>query len=382
MRSLLSLVVVGIVVPLAAQSVPHLDAAVVPGRLDTRITRCAPGALAALVLGFAPAALPLPGGAVLGVDPVCVVGLTFADALGMAVIGLQFPPGQGAGLQFLAAGLTYDVQQPLEAPGALQATPAHSLRMPAVGDVADLVVLFGQSNAEGSAALAELPVALRGPLPNLRVWNDVAAAWQPLEGGYNNQLFPLVPRVGPEMGMAEAAALLPSPTWLVKFAVAQSSLGPTPGPWSEWGAAAGELLPELLRRISVASAALRSVGLVPNVRLVAMMQGETDALDPALAQAYAGHLADLVVALRAELATRGLVGADPVQFRFGLVAPHLEQLGFVATAAVRAAQQAVAASLPDCATVETAALALQPDQVHFALGGLLALGRAFLVGLH
>ena len=382
MRSLLSLVVVGIVLPLAAQSVPHLDAAVVPGRLDTRITRCAPGALAALVLGFVPAALPLPGGAVLGVDPVCVVGLTFADAVGTAVIGLQFPPGQGAGMQFLGAGLTYDVQRPLEAPLALQVTPARSLRMPAVGDAADLVVLFGQSNAEGSAALTELPVALRGPLPNLRIWNDVAAAWQPVEAGYNNQLFPLVPRVGPEMGMAEAAALLPSPTWLVKFAVAQSSLGPTPGPWSEWGAAAGELLPELLRRITVASAALRSVGLVPNVRLVAMMQGESDALDPALAQAYAGHLADLVVALRAELATRGLVGADPVQFRFGLVAPHLEQLGFVATAAVRAAQQAVAASLPDCATVETAALALQPDQVHFALGGLLALGRAFLVGLH
>lgn len=379
MRSLLLLIVVS-AMPLAAQFDPDLRFAIVPDRLDAKITGSSPGAFVGLVLGFepAPVPVPLPGGAVLLITPLVMPVMGIADLFGNTSLSVRFPAGSGAGLVFLAQAVVSDANLGIGATEPLRVTPVRQARVPCPGEVAELVVLFGQSNAEGSAPLAELPAHERGSHPGLRIWNDVVGQWQPLVPGENNMLFPQVPRVGPEIGMAAIAALQAQPVWLVKFAVAQSSLGPSPGPYSEWGPGAGELYGELLRRIDAAALGVRALGLVPRVRLVCMMQGESDSLDPVLAAAYSGNLDALLRQLRADLLLRGLQGTAPPRLRLGLVQTGLQRVGFSAAEVVRAAQWAVAGQLSDCKALETNALQVEADRVHFALGGSRELGRAFL----
>jgi len=270
-----------------------------------------------------------------------------------------------------------DLQLPLGMPGALAVTPMRELRVPELGAVADIVVLFGQSNMEGRAATAELPAELRGPMPAARIWNDVAAAWQPLTAGVNNTTFQGPDWTGPEMALANELCRGTSVTYFVKFAVGHTSLGPTPGPWNEWDCRAGELYAELLRRIDAACGAARALGLQPRVRAICMMQGENDAVDPLLAAGYRARLADLVTQMRADLLSRQLTNAAGAPFVLGLVNRTLLQLGAVGVDVVRAGQLAVVGELPRCAAVETTGMALQPDGVHLSTAGVCALGRAF-----
>ncbi len=379
MRSLLLSAVVS-AMPLAAQFDPDLRLSCVPDRLDAKITGANPGAFVGLVLGFesAPVPLPLPGGAMLNITPLSMPVIGVVDPFGNTSFGLRIPVGSGAGLVLLAQAIVSEMASGLGAAAPLRTTLVRQARVPNPGEVAELVVLFGQSNAEGSAPLAELPAHERGSHPSLRIWNDVVAQWQPLVIGENNMLFPQVPRVGPEIGMAAIAAAQAEPVWLVKFAVGQSSLGPSPGPWTEWGPGAGELYGELLRRIDASALAVRALGLVPRVRLVCMMQGESDSLDPVLAAAYAVNLEALLRQLRADLLQRGLQGEAPPRIRLGLVQASLERVGFSAAKVVREAQQAVASQLSDCRALETNSLQVEADRVHFALAGSRELGRAFL----
>jgi len=304
--------------------------------------------------------------------------MAVADADGNAVLTVRFPAGQGAGMPFLVQALALDQALTLGSPGALQITPLRNAQIPTAGEEVDVVVLFGQSNAEGMATLAEVPVALRGAHPCIRIWNEAQSAFEPMQPGYNNTLFPLQMRVGPEIGMVEMALHLPRPVWLVKVALGQSSLGPNPGPWNEWGPQAGELYGEMVRRIGAAANAIRQLGLVPRVRLVCMMQGESDAIDPGLAQAYAGNLSDLITQMRSDLDVLDCQGKDVAWFRIGLVSPRLARVGFTEIGVVRLAQRAVALATERSDTVETRTLELAPDGVHFAFSALHELGREFL----
>jgi hypothetical protein len=376
MLAALSLALCAGVSPLA-QSAPALTAVSVPGRTEARITGAQPDALVAFVLGLEPASIPLPGGALLGVSPPTIAGVAFADALGHGALASVFPTTAARGLSFFGQGVVFAPAEPTPI-APLLVTPVRALRVPALDEPVDLVVLFGQSNAEGGAPRTGLPASLVGPLPALRTWNDAAGAWQALEAGVNNALFAGGMWVGPEMGIAEAAAAAPRPLWLVKLALYSTTLGPNPGPWNEWGANAGELYAELLRRIDAAAAGARSLGLAPRVRLVCMMQGESDALDPVLAASYARYLDQFVRRMRADLAARGLDAGTAVPFRIGLVSSQLITAGFVSIPAVRAAQQQVAAALPACTVIDTSGLPLEPDGVHFSLPGVLQLGRAFV----
>lgn len=357
-----------------AQLPPNLRLAALPDRLDARVEAAAPGSLVALTLGLAGGATPLPGGSVLGLVPLSVPAMAFADSFGNALLTVHFPLGQGAGLAFLAQAIVLEAG----AAGALQVTPLREGRLPQVGEEADIVVLFGQSNAEGLAPLAAVPAALRGAQPRIRVWNDAQGQFEPLQAGVNSMLFPMQQHVGPEMGMVEIANELPQLVWLVKVGVSQSSLGPMAGPWNEWGSNAGELYPELVRRIAAAAEAIRALGLVPRVRLVCMMQGETDALDPILATAYRVNLQHLIAQMRTDIAVLGCVGKQVPWFRVGLVDLELGPVGFRQVRAVRAAQSEVALTTARCDLVETTGYELAPDHVHFALTGLRELGRTFL----
>lgn len=358
-----------------------LPASLQHGRVELRLSAAAPNGTVVAVLGFEHAAVALPGGAILGLNPLLVPTLGLANATGRADLSWSFPAAGGTGLAFLAAAIALDPTQVWGSPQSLQVTRVLPMQVPATGSHADLVVLFGQSNAEGHADTADLPNGLQGPQPRLRIWNDYTSAWEALHAGRNNQLIPDVPRFGPEVGFCIAANSATAPIWLVKCAVSQSSLGPMPGPWNEWGPAAGELYPELLRRIDAAAKGIRSIGLEPRVRLICMMQGETDAIDATSAAAYGARLVDLLQSLRADLAARQLIGSSTVAFRVGLVSPLLPPQVFSYSDLVRAGQRSTAATLAHCEVVETGSLELHADLVHFAAAGLLSLGRLFALGL-
>lgn len=357
-----------------------LRAAVVPGSTELAVSGARPGDPVVAFLGVRGVRTPLPGGAVLDLAPDVVAGYALADAFGNACFRVGFPAGRSPGEPFLAQAIS---AQPaaVGAPVGYSVSALRRLRVPAPGDLADVYVLFGQSNAEGYADTAGLPTSLRGPLPGGRIWNALATAWQATRAGVNNTTLCAPTFCGPELTLLDELAGDGRVVFLVKFAVGQTSLGPNPGPWNEWGPNAGELYGELLRRFDDAIAALRRDGLRPRVRGLCMMQGENDAMTAAAAAAYGPLLRGLVERLRTDLGSRDVGAGDGTPFVFGLVDAHLPPAVFPAAAQVRAAQTAVARQVPGCAVVETTGLPRQGDGVHLDAVGVGKLGRGFAAAL-
>jgi hypothetical protein len=353
---------------------PELIAVAYPDGIEAALPPIAAPSLACLVVGPLVAGLSLPGGAPLAVMPQAVGGVV---VLGPGVATQRLGVGSSAAM---APGAACGVQAVLldVATGRLSTSQAQRLCMPAVADEADLVLLFGQSNGEGAVPIGELPPALRREQPFTRIWNDQSRRWEALLAGHNGSSYVAAPWCGPEMGIAMAAEAQRRPVWLLKLAIGPSSLVPTPGPWSEWNAPAGELYAELLRRVDEAAAAVRALGLVPRLRTVCMMQGESDALDLALAADYQIHLRTLVRQLRKDLGDHGVAAAAAAPFQVVLVDRRLARVGFRAVGFVREAQQCVMAAEPDCHALDPSSLPLRADGIHFALPAVLALGSAFL----
>ncbi|MBM4063440.1 MAG: sialate O-acetylesterase [Planctomycetes bacterium] len=363
---------------LAAQFAPELQVAALPGGLEARVQHATPGALVALLLGLEHAATPLPGGALLALAPAAVQPHALADQHGNATFPVPIPGSAPGVTSLLAQALVFDPAPVANGPFGLQATGLLPVTLHRAGDVADVVVLFGQSNAEGFAPLAGLPGGLRGPLPLLRTWNPYHARWEALHAGVNNMLVPQAQRAGPELGLASALAGADRPVWLVKMALPQTALGPWPGPWNEWGPRAGEIYPLLLAHVAAATGALRATGLVPRVRLVALVLGECDSLDSGLAQQFGDNLAELAIALRGDLAAADLVGDEPPWFCPAVLPAALFQLGFSHVELVRGATTALAGILPRVRPIGMDELPMLGDGVHLSLEGVLRLGAAFL----
>jgi hypothetical protein len=353
-----------------------LRIAATPGSTEALVQLAPPQALVAVVLGTRAGTLLLPGGLSLAVAPEVVAGIAFADAGGQAFLIAHVPVGSAAGLRFLAQAIALDPTRAAHAPGAIAVSAVHHVAVPAPGADADVYLLFGQSNAEGSATTAALPAGLQAPQPHGRIWNDTAGAWQALQPGTNGTTLVAFGRCGPETTLLDGLTGDDRTVHLLKFAVTQASLGPSPGPWNEWNPAADELYGELLRRLDRACSRLRAHGLRPVVRGICMMQGETDAIDATLAGIYGERLVHLVGHLRGRLAQRGLAtdATRPIPFVCGLVSPRLPAAVFAHTHAVRLAQRQAAGMLPATAVVETSRLTLQADRVHFDTAGVAGLG--------
>lgn len=346
------------VAPLAAQAVPRLQVAALPDRFEARVSQAPPGAAIALALDR---------------EPPAWTGAMVADPDGVAFARLPYPPGYGPGSTLVAQAIVSDGGPA----SAGLATAPRTVEIPRAGEEAAMIVLLGQSNAEGYARIEHLRADLRGPHPLLRIWSHGALEWQPAEAGVNSHAIGS-PFFGPEIGIAAGVVARSRPVWLVKFTVSASAFGPLAGRWNEWAVGANELYPILLLRIDAAAAALRRLGYAPRVRLVCTMQGETDSLFPELALAYGQHLLTFCEELRSDLRARDLVGRDDPVIRIGLVSPVLLRLGVPGVDTVRRAQLAVARALPRCETVETADLDLAPDRIHFSAVGVLRLGRRYV----
>jgi hypothetical protein len=201
-----------------------------------------------------------------------------------------------------------------------------------------------------------------------------------MENGVNTRTYGPTTWCGPELTLGEGLTAAGETIYLVKCAFAMTALGPTPGPWNEWGLQAAELYAILRFRIDRACAAARASGLTPRIRGIFMMQGESDATDAAQASAYGELLAMLVHGIRRDLVRAGLaVAAEPIPFVIGAIDPLLPASHFPFVPTVREAQRQVAIATPRCAWVETLRFGLRSDGVHFDTAGVMALGAAMAV---
>ena len=356
-----------------------LTAVAVPGRVDARVDGAAPGAIVGCVIGAQMGDQPVLPGLTLGILAPELLGLALADGDGRALFAAAFAPASLRGLTFFAQGISLDLAAPLTA--SADRSPVRSVSVPALGDRAEIVVLFGQSNAEGHADGAALPASLRGALPRCRIWDEAGSEFAAMQHGVNTRSYGPSLWCGPELTLATAIAERVGTVYVVKFALPATALGATPGPWNEWGADADELYRILLVRIDNAAARLRADGLLPRVTGIVMMQGESDATDAALAAGYRANLTQLVRKFRGELVGRGLGDAEPVPFVCGAISRSLPASSFPFVDQVRNAQFAVAAELPRCLCVDTRGLLMQSDGVHFDTAAALELGRRLAAAL-
>lgn len=279
------------------------------------------------------------------------------------------PPAPAAGQPGPTARFTPSpgvTASPTRSPSPL-AAPSATTHPTALPPACRLFVLAGQSNMGGRGRYDALPPGDSGILPaNVRL---VAVALdvhlQPLPGGF-----------GPELGLARALApAYPGETLLlVKYAVDASSLLDWAPDWDpaaaaltghpEFGALYGELLALVAR-----ATAQGQVGHGCRPAAVLWMQGERDALVPEAGAAYEANLAALVRALRADLEEPAL------PFLVGHVDPPADR--YPAAGAVRAAQEAVARTLPGVYLVDTQGLSRHADGLHYDTAGQLELGRRF-----
>lgn len=357
-----------------------LTVVAVPGRTDVRVTGAQPGQVIGVAMGRAPGHAVLPGGVTLAIDDPQLLGLATVDGNGIASLQSQFPVESARGESFLTQAWIWPTE-PKDAGAAVRVSTVQSSRVPELGAAADVYVLFGQSNAEGHALSAGLPGALRGPLPRCRIWNELRQAFEPMQDGVNTRTLSPLDWCGPELTLGTGLAAGGAVVHLVKVAVADTTLGPSPGPFSEWSPAAHELYAVLQQRLAAACARLAADGLTPRFRGVCMMQGESDALSEALAHAYGERLGTLFAQLRNDLDALTPGSGGPVPIVFGRIHRALPSSFFPFVAAVRAAQDAVAHDLPGCAIVETSGLTLGPDGVHLDTAGVMALGNAFAAAL-
>jgi hypothetical protein len=350
-----------------------LAVAVVPGRLEARVDAAPAQGLVGLVLGQQSGSLPLPGGRSLGIADSGMLAIGWANAAGVATVGAQFPINSLRGATFLLQAWSWNTALPLGAPNAVAVSAVFPAQVPPMNAVADVFVLFGQSNAEGHADANGLPAALLGPQPRCRMFEAHTDSFTALEQGVNTRSYGAAGWCGPELTLAAGLSRTVRTAYLIKFAFPGTTLGPAPGPWNEWGAGAGELYALLLARIAAACTVLQADGLTPRVRCVFMMQGESDATSPALAQGYEPLLRDLIHQLRTDLMRAGSTTELALPFVVGVISGRLPAPSFPGVAMVRSAQLA-AATLPGCAAVDTAPCSLLPDQVHFDQAGVLRLG--------
>ncbi|MBL8723950.1 MAG: hypothetical protein JNK49_07885 [Planctomycetes bacterium] len=368
------------VAPIGPEPVLQIRAAVVPGRTEVTVGGAPPGEPVLLLFGRQAGRTTLPGGAVVDLVPEVVGGQTPADALGNATFEVGFPPGRAPGETFFAQAVSSRVST-ATGPALPAVSACCPLRIPAPADAVDVYLLFGQSNAEGYAAITGLPAALRAPLPGGRIWNPRVGRWQAVHAGVNNTTAALPRSCGPELTLLDRLAGAGAAVYLLKCAVGQTSLGPNPGPWNEWGPGAGELYALLLQQLDAGLAALRGDRLAPRVRGICMMQGESDALSAAAAAGYGPRLQTLLDRLRADLRARHVAFVADTPFVVGLVDAGLPAAVFPGTAAVRAAQCAVVDASPRCDGIETTGMPRQADQVHLDTAGVMQLGAAFAAAL-
>jgi hypothetical protein len=249
-------------------------------------------------------------------------------------------------------------------------------------------LVAGQSNAVGcNSDASELPPELYAPQLDVLFWYEEGPwgtvhdpgrrirsdGWEPLEfqsdpaygtfGWY-------VDGFGPEVKLGRVLAdNLSTEVAVLKVAVNATSLA------IDWDPdTADSLYGQMLDITDEALAALGELGHTGTLAGCFWMQGEWDALYASYAAAYQSNLTAFIADLRADC------GNPALPFVIGRLNVHIDECPYISFPYlddVRAAQEAVAASVPRAALVNTDDLPLNSDFLHFTAAGQLKLGGRF-----
>ena len=236
------------------------------------------------------------------------------------------------------------------------------------------VILAGQSNALGFGNTGPAPYT---PTARVQIWADTNGdgagdAWNYMRPGVNTGTLTNPDVWGAEVQVANewlgdhAGGYL----WIDKVAMGSTGLAADPAQLDWSPASVGEMFD---RATASADAARHNLDGTPYAfsawDAALWMQGETDATDPAKAQAYASNLHGFLTAARAAW--------DVTEFVVGRItdSPALPE-----NAAVRVAQWSEDQADPQMVSFKTIGFAMQPDTIHYAADGQIALGAVFYDG--
>lgn len=239
----------------------------------------------------------------------------------------------------------------------------------------DIYLIGGQSNAAGwGTGASGLPASLQAPQTDVRFFAsdnprgdevDPNVTWRDLMAGSGNGSSSYGPEIS--LGRTLADENPDRNIAIVKYAVGGANLDEQWNPVS----ATPNLYDNFTTTISNAIAALPA-GETYSIKGMVWMQGETDAGNTGMTNAYETNLTNLISQVRQD------VGVADLPFSIGQLGavPGRDGMG-----TVQNAQASVAAKDPNVSLVITSAFGLQSDNLHFTNGSQLELGTQFAAGL-
>lgn len=274
-----------------------------------------------------------------------------------------------------------------------------SLAAPSPISIVDVVLLAGQSNADGRAPASGLPPELRLDLPEVMLYAHTFGA-PPNSDGSLGKLSPLAPGrtqfpsggFGPEIALghtlaAHCAKIPGRAVAIIKYAKGGSSL------YKDWHPGGDSTTkgdgPQYVifqRVVRDGMAALGRVYPEAEIRLAAFVwvQGETDiANGDAVAESYAVNLANFVADVRQTFMSPTL------PFLFNRLSANQQALSKPASKdyprylVLRERQNEAASKIANVTILDTDGpdFTFMPDQLHYSAAGQMALGKTFGVAL-
>lgn len=157
---------------------------------------------------------------------------------------------------------------------------------PILDETVDVHIILGQSNSIGRANASELPAELQKPLQGCYIFNPSKGKFEIMTAGVNTQS-----EKGQFGPVVKAAQLLHSHTkknvYFVVAGVGNTQLYHSGSSTiKDWHPDSDELVPQARQTIDKARKALVAAGTEPAFKSIAWWQGENDALDAGMAEAY------------------------------------------------------------------------------------------------
>ncbi len=234
----------------------------------------------------------------------------------------------------------------------------------------DVVLLGGQSNADGRAVTNDLPVELQGVQTNVLFYHGNADGNASVPGFTLTSLQPggssgSAGTFGPEvsMGYTLADALTNRQTAIIKYANGSTSLA------VNWASDSGADYRAFTNTVGRGLQALEDVGHTPRVIAMTWLQGERDGQDDAHAAQYVANLTAFIARMRS------LYGPD-----MSFVVAQISNGGRYPAASWTTVQQAqadVAAADTNADMFVTHDLPLKADNLHYTADGLVTIGERF-----
>lgn len=240
------------------------------------------------------------------------------------------------------------------------------------GASVDVILLGGQSNADGRGSTNDLPAELQGEQTNVLLYRGSGS-----DGNATVPRFTLLNlrpggsssanQFGPEVSMGHAlAASLTNPNLaIIKYAQGGTSLA------ADWAPDSGPKYQAFTNTVAQGIQALEAAGHTVSILSMTWMQGERDGQDSGYAPLYKDNLTAFITRMRT------LYGSD-MPFVIGQL--HSGYSGEAWTT-VQQAQQTVADADTRTAMVVTHDLSLKTDNLHYDADGLVGLGARFAAAI-